>query len=848
MTSVDSSDIPAGFFSTFSIADPYNPAPGNIVKAQKRNRRVFVCIPCHRRKLKCDKLLPCSRCVAAEIADECTYMPPPSPPAKADKSRKKRDRMITTRSGRTVKETTKSRQTKFHESIPYLFGTDLQWQQRYCRVKSLKCLFPSLNDNINFPFSNTNAASKDQILTSLPPNHIVETLITHYFDTFGATHGLFHPAQLQYEVRQFYDAPSDVSDEWLAQFCMILALGAESTSDFLFSGSGQSAAGWASVFLNSAQASFGRSSYMVAPTLTTVRTLCMMVLAKLIEAPASGGSCSGSSGGGSNNYSGGAEDSSSKPFTTNGYAPLVSLMAFTMRIATSLQLHRSLTASTAAGKQTLSAPIDVEMRRRVWVTVRLLDLDTALRAGTMAMQRHGACDMEPPQSLPGASISCRSDGHATVYNPLKCDHSIVCEEAGYLGAVFKNDYGYGDDQKLPATTTLPNAGDPSKAFQGDPDGLYQHTLATILPLLSSIVDASNSPTKPSPDHEHIKAWDGRVRRFLGDAKTSLHSDYGIFDTDISAGQVQRATIQYQYLETLAHRVLLALHHDAFCQSLSPSMTSHFKGLSSMAQAAVVESSLALLDTHKTWAAAVINLAGRCPSTCTNMTTGATATATVPSVDTPFTSMLHLPGGGGGSLFDIIKPTAAEMILYQQQQQHLSISGRSSPTLFGGSTDVTSLTPMVPAITTNAPTATTPPPPVINTGRLLDLCHDDFGAALIYMVLVLRAVHGQGKTGLLGSPNEEAAAVTAIRHSYQIMRDRSYLSVAHFKEFLGVAILFACFRGLRSGDMLAQVVDATNDVEQVVVAGRRYLSWVADSFAPMADDAALIFNPPLIYGM
>ncbi|CAK7197538.1 hypothetical protein SEUCBS139899_000186 [Sporothrix eucalyptigena] len=123
MTSVDSSDIPAGFFSTFSIADPYNPAPGNIVKAQKRNRRVFVCIPCHRRKLKCDKLLPCSRCVAAEIADECTYMPPPSPPAKADKSRKKRDRMITTRSGRTVKETTKSRQTKPDFISVNAFGT-----------------------------------------------------------------------------------------------------------------------------------------------------------------------------------------------------------------------------------------------------------------------------------------------------------------------------------------------------------------------------------------------------------------------------------------------------------------------------------------------------------------------------------------------------------------------------------------------------------------------------------------------------------------------------------------------------------------------------------------------------
>ncbi len=77
--SVDSSEIPAGYFSTFSIVDPNSPAPESLVRAQKRNRRVFVCIPCHRRKLKCDKLLPCSRCVAAGIAGDCSYQLPPSP-------------------------------------------------------------------------------------------------------------------------------------------------------------------------------------------------------------------------------------------------------------------------------------------------------------------------------------------------------------------------------------------------------------------------------------------------------------------------------------------------------------------------------------------------------------------------------------------------------------------------------------------------------------------------------------------------------------------------------------------------------------------------------------------------
>jgi len=72
-----SSDAPAGYFSTFSILDPNNTAAGQ-VRTQKRNRRVFVCIPCHKRKLKCDKNLPCSRCVASGAPGDCVYQAFPS--------------------------------------------------------------------------------------------------------------------------------------------------------------------------------------------------------------------------------------------------------------------------------------------------------------------------------------------------------------------------------------------------------------------------------------------------------------------------------------------------------------------------------------------------------------------------------------------------------------------------------------------------------------------------------------------------------------------------------------------------------------------------------------------------
>jgi hypothetical protein len=71
------SEPPAGYFSTFSILDPNNAAEGQ-TRAQKRNRRVFVCLPCHKRKLRCDKKQPCSRCASSGAPEDCIYQPFPS--------------------------------------------------------------------------------------------------------------------------------------------------------------------------------------------------------------------------------------------------------------------------------------------------------------------------------------------------------------------------------------------------------------------------------------------------------------------------------------------------------------------------------------------------------------------------------------------------------------------------------------------------------------------------------------------------------------------------------------------------------------------------------------------------
>lgn len=46
-------------------------------KRQRRQRAVLSCKDCHRRKLKCDRELPCNRCINGNIAAQCAYGPEP---------------------------------------------------------------------------------------------------------------------------------------------------------------------------------------------------------------------------------------------------------------------------------------------------------------------------------------------------------------------------------------------------------------------------------------------------------------------------------------------------------------------------------------------------------------------------------------------------------------------------------------------------------------------------------------------------------------------------------------------------------------------------------------------------
>ncbi|RJE21593.1 MAPEG family [Aspergillus sclerotialis] len=63
--------------------------PSEQVEAQgqsRRRRRPLSCIVCRRRKLKCDRSLPCAQCIKSKTADSCTYAGPRAGPTSNTRS------------------------------------------------------------------------------------------------------------------------------------------------------------------------------------------------------------------------------------------------------------------------------------------------------------------------------------------------------------------------------------------------------------------------------------------------------------------------------------------------------------------------------------------------------------------------------------------------------------------------------------------------------------------------------------------------------------------------------------------------------------------------------------------
>lgn len=509
-----------------------------------------MCIPCHRRKLKCDKGQPCSRCTQSGSADSCVYQPSVTSPKRkshfktpepqslaAAPSEKASDRLYqvqsyfrssdgkayatgTTHWAKIACEVSHLRvlsayrkslayllSLQFEEAVPFLFGCHPQWEPRYRELQGLGYLFRPQSPS-NFPFSPSLVAYPSQatVIGQLPPRQVAEALVRCYFRSFEVTHRLFHPMQFWDELGAFWSGNEAIDDVWLSQLCMVLALGCQAAPDSVFQCTEKSSSQWTESLLESAQTCFRKAPPMVAPTLTTIRTLCMMVLAEMLE-------------------------------LVKGTSPtqVMSLMGFLSRQATAAQLHRTTTICP------LMSTSDAEMRRRIWVTIQLLDVDVAMRAGSVPLCREHDADA-----------------------PLEVNERDVRR-----------------DQVRWAHET------PRTAPSGYTDGTFQSKLARFLPVLAEIIDMVNSTTQPSPEYDTVLSWDERLSRIMKDVLKALS-----LPLSSCPNIYQKASVQSQLIEVLSHRAKLALHHSFIRAPYDPRFDGSYR--------TVKGSSLWLLGIQEAW--------------------------------------------------------------------------------------------------------------------------------------------------------------------------------------------------------------------------------------------------------
>lgn len=398
---------------------------------------------------------------------------------------------------------------QFEAAHPYIFGTDPRWDARYRQIKGLKYLFPSFG-SMNFPFSNTSPIppSQQDIVNQLPPRQVVEALVTCYFQTCEVTHRLFQPFQFWDELNTFWTGRDQVCDGWLAQLLMVLAIGCHNAPDYLIIHTGRSQSQWIEVFLEGAQICFGRSPYMTCPNLATVRTLSLMVLARMLEI---------------------VKGSTS--------SQIVSLMGFVTRLAMSMQLHRTAQLFPAM------PPFEAELRKRLWITIQLLDVDVAMRAGTSFLCTE--YDVDPPLNMNESGFRRSDQGTWEVDTFFTAPHVYT-------------------------------------------DGLFQVKLAELMPLVADIINTVNSPSQPAVEYETVVSWDKKLRQKVKEVGEAF-----AIRSQSHADQYRRAATQRQLIEVLAHRANLAIHlaftRSPYDERFEPSYR------------AVAESSLALLGIQELWA-------------------------------------------------------------------------------------------------------------------------------------------------------------------------------------------------------------------------------------------------------
>lgn len=240
----------------------------------------------------------------------------------------------------------------------------------------------------NFPFGSPGAAQYETVASIIAlidrSKQTSHTYVENYICLFEPLHPVLDTAKFGTEVQQFWINSSGADLSWLAQFLMVLGLGC-----YLSSGESDAVV----ECYSAAEACLMKTPFMFRPSLSTLRALCLMVVAKQVT-----------------NSTCWALDS------------CWSLVGLVFRLAVIMGLHQD----PAPPKDNTSAFAEWESRRSLWTTILYLDIETAMITGMPSLLRQDEilCDGEKclmqlsPRDLVGLQQSLLYNAFPIILNVL----------------------------------------------------------------------------------------------------------------------------------------------------------------------------------------------------------------------------------------------------------------------------------------------------------------------------------------------------------------------------------------------------------------------------------------------
>jgi hypothetical protein len=298
-------------------------------------------------------------------------------------------------------------------------------------------------------------------------------LIGVYMNTIERTHPMLHPPTFYEELNRFWEDPVAVEDDWLAQLLVMLGLshhmsrGVNITSD---------EEAILKKYFRGAETCLKNTIFLIAPNLVSLRTLCMMVLARRILAS----SC----------------------LELDACGPL---MAIIMRMAIGIGLNvdpqHDISHSTTL--------FDSEIRRKLWTTIALMGTSISVLTGTPFVLRSSDINTQPPMNLNDTELSPSLQGYPIARPPAEftdSTFSIIVAQSFQL-----------------AFDTVAHANSPSTHLSYEDVLIYSVKIKNLLLETSQLYHSSGSVPLEDWKQDQLFMLEIYLRRIL----LALHSVYGL---------------------------------------------------------------------------------------------------------------------------------------------------------------------------------------------------------------------------------------------------------------------------------------------------------------------------------